>query len=216
MPLYETQLFVTNCLFCNKFKTMNKILAWIFPVCIVIVITLKLLDYIDNQLTTHILMGLCFVFLAKMTWAIYLNPISKDEDKNEIVLRNWTPLINLLFVPLLILQGIDVGYFILSNIYEMTGIVILYLLYAVIIINGLKSVYKIDPHGISKKDDLISVIKKEDITELEFHEDKIAIHTLRYRNDFVIKKKKLFHPSWDDLIDQIRESEKLWLGVKEQ
>ena len=108
----------------------------------------------------------------------------------------WLTLMPLIVVYQILQDGI--------NNWTITSILFIILAYISTFIVSFQGVYLIQKDALCCVNDN-KKIYKETIIEIDINSNSITIHTTKFRNELIIEKSKLIHPSWLQLESKFEE-----------
>ncbi|MEQ8472169.1 MAG: hypothetical protein RIC35_13340 [Marinoscillum sp.] len=79
---------------------------------------------------------------------------------------------------------------------------------------GTSAYYRANKEGVWNLHTNQKFIPSENITALRITNDELAIDTIKYKNELLIKSKKLVQPEWEKLTLQFIELEKTWVNKR--
>jgi len=174
------------------------------------IISVFICNYYHLSITQTVLTTLLvfFVELLFVIGSLYENPINKNEEVfAEIVYENQRAFYTNLAFTVIIYPGM----FYLQydrSIFNLGLLTAYFIILILMIFNGRKVKYRIIRNGIVDKFNRLKIATKT-ISETEVYEDRLIIHTSKYKNDQIFLRNHLKSPDWEEFcraIDKMKNA----------
>ncbi|UII24250.1 hypothetical protein [Fulvivirga ligni] len=143
-----------------------------------------------------------YLLLFAIVDLIFFRKNMRSQNLVKVTSYDWIFII--LFIPMSILWLASDQ----INGWITLAMVIVVLVAAINLYTSINVVYRIDSEGIWDLSKNKKILKASMITNVKYLENEISIDTTRYINHFEIKHSRLKSPSWEELIERIKDIEK--------